>query len=76
MRYEQARTKRVPITLRTISQRRQQILVALARYRYLDSKHIFALIGSDNTNAKAPFASCLMPAWSRGCRTTCSAATA
>lgn len=47
------RSKRIPILLHSISPRRQQILAALARYRYLDSKHIFHLIEAGNTNAKA-----------------------
>ncbi|KRQ09143.1 replication-relaxation family protein [Bradyrhizobium manausense] len=47
------RTKRLPIVLRRLSSRHNQILSALARYRYLDSKHIFALIGCENSNAKS-----------------------
>ena len=47
------RSKRFPIVLRSVSPRRQQILTALARYRYLDSKHIFAMIGCANSNAKS-----------------------
>lgn len=46
------RNKRTPIVLRDIPPNWRRILIALARYRYLDTAHIFHLIGWTNTNAE------------------------
>lgn len=48
----QSRTKRAPSTIVTVTKFRQDLLIALARYRYLDSKHLKALCDWHGTPSK------------------------
>src|ERR1700738_5222520 len=48
----QPRYQRRRIEHRTLTSREHMVLATLHRYRFLDSKHIFSLLGCDNKNVK------------------------
>jgi hypothetical protein len=48
------RNVRVPLDLRTVSERQEKVLIALERYDHLDSKHLSLLTGLSRDNLKKP----------------------